>query len=77
MDAGTAALLALDKMADATADNAQFDFADAVIRYESGEMNDEEMINLFQYLIDNGMIAHFQGSYGRTAQILLDMGLIG
>lgn len=51
-----------------------FDLVDAIIRYEGGEMDEEEMIELFQHLIDNGMAWTLQGHYGRTAMALIQAG---
>jgi hypothetical protein len=48
---------------------------DKVIKYESGEMTQGEVVELFQELIDRGMVWHLQGSYGRTAQELIEAGL--
>ncbi len=47
---------------------------DQIIRYESGEMENEEIISFFQTLIDNGMAWTLQGSYGRMAKALIDAG---
>lgn len=44
---------------------------DDIIRYESGEMTEDEMIEFFQGLIDSGMCWRLQGHYGRTAQALI------
>ena len=49
--------------------------ADAIVRYEHGELSEDETIELFQGLIDSGMAWNLQGSYGRTAQALIDAGL--
>jgi hypothetical protein len=47
-----------------------------IIAYENGEMDEEEVISLFQELVDTGMVWVLQGHYGRTAQALLDAGEI-
>jgi hypothetical protein len=47
---------------------------DAIIRYENGEMEIDEMFDFFQDLIDTGLAWQLQGSYGRTAQALIDEG---
>jgi len=49
---------------------------DDVIRYESGEMNQEEVVGFFQALVDMGVLQHFQGSYQRVARDLAQAGLI-
>ena len=51
------------------------DVVNDVMRYESGEMDEDEMIAFFQRLIDDGIVWQLQGSYGRTAQSLIDAGL--
>lgn len=48
-----------------------------IIAYESGEMTEEEIIEFFQELLDSGLCWQLQGHYGRTAQSLIDAGLIG
>lgn len=47
---------------------------DKIIAYESGELDDEGVISLFQELIDKGIVWSLQGHYGRTAQALIDNG---
>lgn len=49
---------------------------DKIIAYEQGELSSEEIIELFQHLVDNGMAWRLQGHYGRTAQALIDRGLV-
>jgi hypothetical protein len=50
---------------------------DKMIAYESGELTDTETLELFSELIRTGMAWKLQGSYGRTAKQLIDLGLIG
>lgn len=45
-----------------------------LIAYESGELSDEEVIELFQELINTGMCWRLQGAYGRMAQRLIEDG---
>ena len=49
---------------------------DKMIAYEGGEMNEEESIEFFQELLDRRLISSLQGSYQRTAAILLELGHI-
>jgi hypothetical protein len=50
--------------------------ATKMIDFESGELSSEEIMELFQELIDTGMAWQLQGHYGRTAQALIELGLI-
>lgn len=54
----------------------KFDLTSRIIAYESGELSHEGFIELFQYLVDTGLAWSLQGSYGRTAQILISDGVI-
>ena len=47
-----------------------------IMSYEAGEMTEEEMVAFFQRLLSTGMIHHLQGSYQRTALLLIEQGLI-
>lgn len=47
---------------------------DKIMDYENGTLNDEEVIDLFQELIDDGSAWTLQGSYGRTATYLINAG---
>lgn len=47
-----------------------------IIEYESGELSDEETVELFSMLIKNGMAWTLQGSYGRTATAFIDAGIL-
>lgn len=49
---------------------------DTLLRYENGELNQEETINFFQGLVNNGSAWTLQGSYGRTAKQFIDAGLV-
>lgn len=53
---------------------ANIDVVGDIIAFESGELDDEQTIALFQRLIDDGTVWHLQGSYGRMAQRLIDAG---
>lgn len=47
-----------------------------IIDYENGELDDEQIIELFQELHDTGLAYQLQGSYGRTAWNMLQNGMI-
>ena len=49
---------------------------DKVIAFESGELDDDGVLDLFAELISTGQVWQLQGSYGRTAALLIDAGLI-
>ena len=45
-----------------------------ILDYEAGVLSEEEVIEGFQHLIDNGIVWSLQGSYGRTAATLIAAG---
>jgi hypothetical protein len=47
-----------------------------IVAYESGELTEEQTFQLFQELVDSGMIMNLQGHYQRLAAQLLAAGLI-
>lgn len=52
------------------------DHIDSIILFEAGELGEEEVIDLFQHLVDTGLAWTLQGAYGRMAQDLIDQGLV-
>ena len=47
-----------------------------IVSYERGELTDQQTFQLFQELVDSGMIMNLQGHYQRLAAQLLEAGLI-
>ena len=52
------------------------DLVDQMMRYEQGDLSDEETVEFFQDLVDTGMAWTLQGSYGRMAMALIDAGYV-
>jgi hypothetical protein len=46
-----------------------------IIDYESGDLSDDETIEIFQELINTGLAWSLQGHYGRVAKHLIENGL--
>jgi len=44
--------------------------------YESGNLDNDQTIKLFQELYDSGLVWNLQGHYGRLAYQMLEAGLI-
>lgn len=49
----------------------------SIIDYESGLMDDDEIVAFFQEILESGLCWTLQGHYGRTAMALMEAGLIG
>ena len=49
---------------------------DDIIRYENGEMSFDEVVAMFQKLVNSGLAWRLQGSYGRTARDLIADGWV-
>jgi hypothetical protein len=54
----------------------QLDLVCLLLDFESGELDEESTIELFQYLVDTGLAWSLQGFYGRTALDLINAGLV-
>ncbi len=52
------------------------DIVGQIMAFENGELPNEEVYALFQFLLDSGMIHSLQGSYQRMAEDLLLAGVI-
>ena len=52
------------------------DITSNIIAYESGELDEEQTLALFQELVNTGLAWKLQGHYGLTARGLIDGGLI-
>lgn len=52
------------------------DTVDAIMAFESGELDQEATLELFQELVNSGLAWKLQGSYGRTAAALIKAGLV-
>lgn len=53
-----------------------YDVVGAIIDYETGMLDEEGTITLFQHLVNTGQAWTLQGHYGRTAKAMLDAGII-
>jgi hypothetical protein len=47
-----------------------------ILAYENGELDEAGVIELFQNLVSTGLAWSLQGSYGRTANALIEAGLV-
>lgn len=50
------------------------DATQRIIDYEDGVLSDEEVVELFQELINSGLAWQLQGHYGRMANALIEAG---
>jgi hypothetical protein len=53
-----------------------YDHVAAIMAFESGDLDEDGTIELFQHLVDTGMAWSLQGSYGRMAKALIDAGMV-
>lgn len=58
------------------AEDRPYDIVGQIIAYESGELDDDATIELFQHLVNTGMAWSLQGSYGRAAAAMIDAGVV-
>lgn len=47
-----------------------------LLDYEHAMLTEDETVELFQELVDSGLVWDLQGSYGRTAKALIEAGLV-
>lgn len=47
-----------------------------IIDFEQGLLDQDESLELFSGLVKSGLVWQLQGSYGRTAQNLIDAGYL-
>lgn len=52
------------------------DIVEKIMRFESDELEREEIVPFFQQLVDTGLAWKLQGSYGRAASRLIEAGVI-
>jgi len=53
---------------------APYDSIGNIMAFESGELDHDEIIQLFQHLVDTGLVWRLQGCYGRQAMQLIASG---
>jgi len=53
-----------------------YDHVGQIMAYEQGDLDDDQAIRLIQYLVDTGLAWSLQGSYGRMAQRMIQVGLV-
>jgi hypothetical protein len=52
------------------------DIVAQIMAFESGELENDKVYALFQFLLDSGMIYSLQGSYQRMAEELIIAGKV-
>lgn len=56
--------------------NGILSLTDKLIAYEQGDLSNEDVVDLFQELVNSGLAWKLQGSYGRMAARLVEAGEI-
>ena len=52
------------------------DLVGLIMKYEQGDASAEEIVTLFEHLIETGKAWSLQGHYGRVASTFIEQGLI-
>jgi hypothetical protein len=52
------------------------DIVGKIMDFESGDLDEADTLELFQELVNTGMVWQLQGNYGRMAQHLINEGYI-
>lgn len=52
------------------------DTIDKMMEYEMGNLEENEILEMFQELVDDGVVWKLQGHYGRMANRLIEGGYI-
>ena len=52
------------------------DLTGKILEFESGTLDEDGIVSLFQELVDTGLAWQLQGSYGRFASALIEDGLV-
>ncbi len=55
---------------------ADFDLLGKMMAWEDGSLDCDDVVPFFQRIVDSGLVWKLQGTYGRTAQNMLDAGMI-
>jgi len=52
------------------------EITERIVSYEKGDLDQQQTLQLFQELLDSGLVWELQGHYGRLAYQLIEAGLI-
>lgn len=54
----------------------RYDLFGQIIAYEASALDEDDTIELFQHLVDSGVVWELQGSYARMAMRLIEDGRV-